>query len=392
MAKLVINKSLVNKDNASTLVNLCPFNAIEYNDNILSINENCKLCKLCTKKGPSGVITLEEEMSISIDKSKYNGICVFVEIEDEIHPVVFELLSKAYTLSRKINHELLAVMISTKELIEKYKQQVLMYGVDHLYIYEDDAFKDFTAELYSKALFDFVEKVKPSTILFGGTHKGRSLAPRVASHFKTGLTADCTHIDVKDNTDLIQVRPAFGGNIMAQIQTTKTRPQLATVRYKVFKDTGAKLGLNKVTNMTLFPKLSTYANVIKKYAKPKEDDITKADVIVCIGNAFKTADDIELATNFANKIGATLSCSRPLVEAGLMNARYQIGLSGKSVAPKLLITLGVSGAIQFRAGITSSEVIIAVNNDPNALIFDVAHYSIIDDVFSFMKETINSLK
>ena len=238
MGKLVINNDKITKEVAEKLISICPFNAIEYNDNKLDINSACKLCKMCVRKGPQGAITFQEDevKAPSVNKDEWKGIAVFVELElDNVHPVVYELIGKARELVQVTKQEVYAVLIASKEQVEKYKDEILSYGVDKLFIYENELYKNFNMDRFASAMENFIETEKPSVVLYGGTPLGRSFAPKIASHFKTGLTADCTRLGMKENTDLIQVRPAFGGNIMAQIICTNTRPQMATVRYKIFQ-------------------------------------------------------------------------------------------------------------------------------------------------------------
>ena len=394
MGKLVINQNKVNEQVANELVGLCPFNAIEYKDRKLDINASCKTCRLCVRKGPAGVITWEEENIQTINKDEWKGIAVFVELEQEnIHPVVFELIGKAKELVQVTHHPVYAVLITNHTKAEKYKNELLEYGVDKLFIYENDLYEFFNVERAAKAMEDFVNKIKPSTILYGGTALGRSFAPRIAAHFKTGLTADCTRLGMKENTDLIQVRPAFGGNIMAQIICTNRRPQMATVRYKIFKKPEKVAPNGEIVYMsTNTLDLKSAIKLLDLKHKEKIVDISEADVIVACGRAFKNADEMSIAYQLADALGGVVAVSRPMVENGIKDAKFQIGLSGKTVAPKLIITLGISGAVQFVAGMSGSDLIISVNTDPNAPIFDIAHYGIVDDVFKVVPKLLELIK
>ena len=395
MGKLVINQKLVNNDVYKELEKICPFGAFDYNGSELSINASCKTCKLCVKRGPAGVVTfVEEDEVITINKDEWVGITVFVELEfGKVHPVVFELLGKAKELANKVNHPVYAVLIGSKEQVENNADELLSYGVDKLYVYQDEQYGEFNIDRAHKCMINFVENIKPSVILYGGTSLGRSFAPSIAATFRTGLTADCTSLDIKDNTDLVQVRPAFGGNIMAQIICTKTRPQMATVRYKIFKKPEKQQPHGEVVYMDV-TNISKDSNValISQLKKEVNVDISEADIIVACGRAFKNEKDLTIAQELADLLGGVVACTRPLVENGLMNARHQIGLSGKTVSPKLIICLGISGAIQFVSGMSNSDLIIAINNDPNAQIFDNAHYGIVGDVFKVIPELIKSIK
>lgn len=394
MGKIIINQSLVTKEIADELIELCPFKAIEYKDDKLELNAGCKTCKLCVKKGPAGVMQYEED-KVSINKDEWIGISVFMEQElDHIHPVSFELIGKAKELASVINHPVYAIIVASSSKANEFAKEAIEYGADKAYVYASEELAEFNCERYANCLIDFVNKVKPSVILYGGTPLGRSFAPRIAAHFKTGLTADCTKLGMKENTDLIQVRPAFGGNVMAQIICTNTRPQMATVRYKIFKTPERRVKTKydiEYMNLDNIDMLSRIRRIALKI-KEKTVDISEANIIVAVGRIFKSAEDFKMAQELADLLGGVLACSRPLVESGLMDAKRQIGLSGKTVAPKLIITLGISGSVQFVAGMNSSETIIAVNTDPNAAIFDIAHYGIVGDAFQVVPRLIEMIK
>ena len=395
MRKLVIDQSKVTRENAQELINVCPFGAIEYKDGKLIVNAACKTCGICAKRGPSGVMSIiEEKEGPSINKDEWRGIAVYVELElDNVHPVSYELIGKARELASVTKHPVYAILVASSDQVAKYKDEILSYGVDKLFVYENEAYKNFNPEIFARCLEDFIEKVKPSTILYGGTPLGRSFAPKVAAHFHTGLTADCTRLGMKENTDLIQVRPAFGGNVMAQIICTNRRPQMATVRYKIFKKPEPEAPHGKVVKMDDSAiSLLSAIKLLNITRKEKIVDISEADVIVAVGRAFKGEDDIKMAEELAELLGGVVACSRPLVENGLKEAKFQIGLSGKTVAPKLIITLGISGAVQFVAGMNGSGLIISINKDPNAPIFDVSHYGIVGDVYQIVPSLIDAIK
>lgn len=278
--------------------------------------------------------------------------------------------------------------------IENKAQELLHYGVDEVFVYDREELKDFRIEPYAAAFEAFINKVKPSTILVGATTVGRSLAPRIAARFRTGLTADCTVLDIKENTDLVQIRPAFGGNIMAQINTPNTRPQLATVRYKVMNaPERSTAAFGKITICDIdSSKLSSNIKVLKVTHKEKEESISDAEVIVACGRGIKSEKDMALVYELADLLGAQVAGTRPLIEAGWLDAKKQIGLSGRTVKPRLLITLGVSGAVQFAAGMNGAEYIFAVNQDEKASIFNIAHYGIVGDIYEVVPQLIEKIK
>jgi electron transfer flavoprotein alpha subunit len=220
----------------------------------------------------------------------------------------------------------------------------------------------------------------------GGTTTGRSLAPRAAARFKTGLTADCTILDIQGNTDLDQIRPAFGGNIMAHINTPRHRPQFATVRYKIFSAPEKCANpTGKLTECSLDPdKLKSNIEVVEIRKKAKETSIEDAEIIIVAGRGVKKEEDMRFIHELAESLDAQVAGTRSLIETGWLDAKKQIGLSGRTVKPKLIITCGVSGAIQFVAGMNSSDCIIAVNSDKNAPIFKHAHIGIVGDIYEVL--------
>ncbi len=394
--KLVINQTKVNDQTAQEAMNVCPFGGLEYTNGKLDFTAGCKSCGICARKGPAGLITIqkEEDNTPKIDKTQWVGVAVFVEHDDKkVHPVSFELIGKAKELAGKINQPVYAVLIASSAEVQKFKDEILCYGVDRLYVYENDAFKNFNVERYKVAMHDMIVKVQPGSVLYGGTPLGRSFAPRVAASFRSGLTADCTMLDMKENSDLVQIRPAFGGNVMAQIVCPNHRPQSATVRYKIFKMPEKCEPFGEVINMPIDKlNLETGIEILEIKEKEKMVDISEADIIVACGRAFKTEEDLAMAEELADLLGGEVAVTRPLVEAGLRDAKFQIGLSGRTVAPKLIIVLGISGAVQFTAGMTGSETIITVNSDPNAPIFGVSHYGVVGDVFEIVPKLINAIK
>ena len=390
---LVINHEKVNEQNAKELVKICPFSAISYNDGKLDINAACKLCKICVKKGPAGVIEFkEEEKKAEINKDEWRGITVFADHDDEkIHNVTLELIGKAKELAKVINHPVQAVLMGYNT--EKFAETLISYGVDKVYVYDHENLKNFDLEIYANLFEDYINRVKPSSILVGATNLGRSLAPRVAARFRTGLTADCTVLEMKENTDLVQIRPAFGGNIMAQIVNPNNRPQFCTVRYKIFSaPEKAQNPTGEIVKFEVKNEFLVTSTVIKSVIeKPIESDISDSDVIVAVGRGLKPAD-IEAAKELAALLGGNIACTRPLVENGSFDAKHQIGLSGKTVKPKIIITLGISGAVQFAAGMKSSDIIISVNTDRHAPIFDIAHYCVVGDAGKIIPSLITKIK
>ena len=394
MGTLKINQNLVNAENAEALIKVCPFNAISYDGAKLDISAACKMCKMCIRKGPAGVIEyVEETAAPAVDKSLWNGICVYVDhAGEQIHRVTYELIGKAKELAKVINHPVYALIIGKDAA--KSAKKLLRYGVDKIFVYEDEALEDYRIEPYTAAFYDFIEKVKPSSILVGATNLGRQLAPRVAARCRAGLTADCTVLEMKENTDLVQIRPAFGGNIMAQIISPSNRPQFCTVRYKVFtepKPSDTESG--EIVMMQIAGEaLHSNIEILSKVEKPKDVDISEADVIVAVGRGAKSEQTRAMAKELADALGGVMACTRPLAEENIMDAKHQIGLSGRTVKPKFILCLGISGAVQFAAGMKSSDCIVAINSDKSAPIFDVAHYGIVGDVNEILPTLLAKVK
>lgn len=393
MGRLVIDEEKLNKEIIEKLVDICPFNAIEEKEGKIEITAGCKMCKLCVKKGPEGVIQFVEDEEPQIDKDKWNGIAVYVDhVEGKVHPVTYELIGKGRELAAKINHPVYCVFIGHN--IKDKAEELLHYGVDEVFVYDYEELKDFRIEPYAAAFEDFINKVRPSSILVGATTVGRSLAPRVAARFSTGLTADCTVLDIKENTDLIQIRPAFGGNIMAQIITANARPQFCTVRYKIFTPPEREDKVNGKITMceTDRERFTSKIKVLEVTKKEKEMSISEAEVIVAAGRGIKSEKDMQLIKELADFLGGQIAGTRPLVEAGWIDPRQQIGLSGRTVKPKIIITCGIQGSVQFVAGMKNSDCIIAINKDPNASIFNVSHYGLVGDLYEIIPGLIEKIK
>lgn len=393
MSVLRVNNNKITEKIKKELMDICPFDAFIEGDSGLEISAACKMCKLCVNKGPSGVVGFVENKKRLINKEKWKGIAVYVDhIEGEIHPVTFELIGKAKELARVINHPVYALFIGNN-ITDKGKK-LLSYGVDEVFIYNFKELEYFVIEPYTNVFEDFISKVKPSSILVGATNVGRSLAPRTAARFKTGLTADCTVLEMKKNTDLVQIRPAFGGNIMAQIVTENNRPQFCTVRYKIFDaPKKSEKTSGKITKMVIEKnRLNSNIKVIDITKKEEEVSIAEADVIIAAGRGVKSEKDMKMIYELSDLLGARTACTRPLIELGWFDPRLQIGLSGRTVKPKLIITVGISGSVQFAAGMQNSDYIIAINNDPNASIFNLAHYGIVGDLYEIIPRLVRKIK
>ena len=374
--------------------NTCPFGAIEMKNGKPEMNAACKVCGLCVKACPQKAIVKLETRVQSVDKTKWNDILVFAEVSGgRLHPVSLELIGKARELAAGVpGFTVKAVLVG--EGVSAYAEELRHYGVSEVAVYDDAELGYFRADAYAACVEDYIKAAKPSVVLVGATALGRSLAPRLATRFHTGLTADCTTLLLRENTDLVQIRPAFGGNIMAQIVTTNTRPQFATVRYKVMNPPvreEAASGEIVLRRLPAAVKKCKGSCVSVKPVPPKKS-ISYAEVLVVGGRGLAKEADLEMVKELAKLLGGDWAVTRPLVEKGWTTNDRQIGLSGRTVRPRLIITCGVSGAIQFTACMNGSEHIVSINTDKDAPIFDTAHIAIVGDLYEIVPQLIKQLK
>lgn len=393
MAELKVHQERLDEAGIRQLMEICPFGAIDCVAGRLEINSGCKMCRLCVKNGPKGAVEYIEGHIAGIDKTQWKGIAVYVEHNgNAVHPVTLELIGKARELAAVTGHPVYALFMGYG--IETEAKELLSYGVDKVYIYDRKELERFSVLTYANVFSDFIDRIKPSSVLVGATNAGRSLAPRVAARFRTGLTADCTVLEMKENTDLVQIRPAFGGNIMARIVTPANRPQFCTVRYKIFS-AAAKTGnpggevCKMEVGQDMIDQRVTVDGIIEKC---EEIDISEAEVIVAAGRGVRSQADLELIRELARVLGAQTACTRPLMECGWFDAKRQIGLSGRTVKPKLIITVGISGSVQFAAGMRGADCIIAINRDRKAPIFDIANIGFVGDWYDILPRLLRTVK
>ena len=313
---------------------------------------------------------------------EYKGVMVFAEQEESvIHPVTYELLGKGRDLADLLKENLSAVILGDK--IEEKARELIYRGADIVYLIQDRTLREFDTIRYRENLVHLLEKVRPKIFLVGATRVGRTLAPRIAAALRTGLTADCTDLDLDKNGNLIQVRPAFSGNIMARIHTV-TKPQIATVRYKVMKRAERNADrAGKIVKVKPIIVKDSGIIITEKNTK-KGVDITEAELIVSCGRGVVRPDDIQMFKKLASLLGGTLGSSRPLVDMGWIGREHQVGFSGNIVKPKIYLACGISGSPQHLFGMRDSDIIVAVNKDPSAPIFSFADYGFVGDIYEII--------
>ncbi len=314
--------------------------------------------------------------------SDFKGIWVFAEQrEGKLQKVVLELIGKGKELSKKLGVELTAVLLGNN--VDDIAQQLIQYGADKVLYANDPLLKNYTTDGYTKVIYDLIQKRKPEILLVGATYIGRDLAPRISSRLGTGLTADCTGLDIDEDTrNLLMTRPAFGGNLMATIVCESNRPQMSTVRPGVFekleKDNSRKGNIEKIKFDLKESDIKVKIKEVIKLAK-KIEDISEAKILVSGGRGLGGPEGFKELRELADLIGGAISGSRAAVDSGWIDKAYQVGQTGKTVRPNLYIACGISGAIQHLAGMQDSDYIVAINKDESAPIMKVADLSIVGD-------------
>ncbi|HQO09936.1 MAG TPA: electron transfer flavoprotein subunit alpha/FixB family protein [Clostridiales bacterium] len=334
-----------------------------------------------------------------------NNICVYCEIEDGVvADVSLELVSKASKLASELNCEVEAVVISSGT--EKIAEQITPYGADTIHIADDKRLHPYTTLPHAAVLTDIINRKKPQIVLVGATSVGRDLAPRIASELRCGLTADCTDLVIGDYSDpksgreyknlLYQIRPAFGGNIIATIVNPETRPQMATVREGVMKKEKTakqhKTKIEKIDTMKILDNVNFAVKIIERHIEPRKVNLGAAQIIVAGGFGVGSKEGFDLLNDLAKIVGGEVGASRAAVDAGYADHSRQIGQTGVTVRPKLYIACGISGAIQHRAGMDSSAQIISINTDPEAPINSIADVTLVGDLHSVIPKMIKFYK
>jgi electron transfer flavoprotein alpha subunit len=394
MASITI---LIDKCTGCTMcVKTCPFGAIHMADKKAVIDmAKCTLCGSCVAACRFSAIELKKSEGPARDFSAYKDVWVFCEQKKGvIQTISFELLGEGKKLAAKLGVKLCAVVLGSG--IEALTGQLSERGADKVYLIDHPALKDYQDDPYTEVLVKLVEEYKPEIILCGATTIGRSLGSRVAIKVNAGLTADCTGLDIDEKErQLLQTRPAFGGNIMATIVTPNHRPQMATVRHKVMKEAEIdKANKAEVVRKT-YPEdvFKSRTRLIEMVAEIGETvNLSEADIIVAGGRGMGSKEGFALVGELAKVLGGAVGATRSAVDAEWIPYSHQVGQTGKTVCPKLYIACGISGQIQHLIGMQSSKVIVAINKDPDAQIFKVATYGIVGDAAEILPALIREFK
>ena len=371
----------------------CPFGLLEVVDDKVQLKEGCTFCGACQEACDYEAILIEAVPETAAVSDSHRGVWVFAEQRNgKLRDVAYELLSKGRELADVLESDLSAVCFGHGINVN----QLTAYGADKVYLVDSPELAGNQEDLYTRQLVELIQQHKPEIVLAGATSLGRAFIPRVAAILKTGLTADCTGLDIDtENRLLRQTRPTFGGNIMATIICQAKRPQMSTVRPRVFKkgepDKGRKGQIIKLDfnreRITSRTKLLNFVEDLTEKVKLED-----ADIIVSGGRGLGKAENFKLIEELAKVMGAAVGSSRPPVDEGWIPYSHQVGQTGKTVCPKLYIACGVSGSVQHMAGMQTSDIIVAINDDPHASIFEIATYGIVGDLFKVVPMLTEKLK
>lgn len=374
----------------------CPYGAVEVIEGKARFTDDCTSCGACVGSCKFGAIILEIQRKEEVDTSLYNGVWVLAETHDgKLADVTMELVSEGRKLADELGTEVSLVLAGHK--VEGLAQIAAQYGADKVYLVEHETLADYRTDPFTSVICGLINKHKPEIVLIGATTMGRDLASRIAARIGAGLTADCTGLAIDPETRLLQqTRPAFGGNVMATIQCRNARPQMSSVRPRVMKksEPDASRTAEIIRETVNLNEKSIATKIIEIIKEEGQDavDVQDAEIIVSGGRGLRKAENFALIRELAETIGAAVGASRATVDAGWIPAYHQVGQTGKTVQPKLYIACGISGAVQHLAGMGSSDCIVAINSDPDAPIFGVAHYGIVGDLFEVLPALTRKLK
>jgi len=375
----------------------CMYDAIELKNNIATVlKDNCTLCRACIETCPEEAISLKiEDVKVQkVDISQFKGVWVIAEhYQKKIQNVSLQLLNKGRQLADLLQVNLSFVILGSD--FDNKLEELSLYGMDEIIYIKSPILKDYYSDLYTKVISELVLENKPEIILIGATPSGRDFAPRVAKRLNAGLTADCTGLEIDLETrNLLQTRPTYGGSIMATIRTPSSRPQMATVRAGIFnmpEKMKRKVNISKINYE--FEEKDSVSKIVKVISKTKTSvNLEDAKIIVAGGRGVGSRDGFRVIEELAKVLDAELGGSRITVELNWLEPDRQIGQTGKTVAPKLYIACGISGAIQHIVGMQNSEIVVAINKDSNAPIFNWAHYGIVGDLHEIIPVLIEEIK
>ena len=391
---LIINKELC--IGCGICADQCPFAAIEIQNGVAVVGEACTLCGSCVESCDVGALSMEvAEKTVKADLAAWSGVWVFCEYRlGELAPVSLELLGAGRRLADLRGVTLGAVLFGHDT--GDTAKNLIAHGADRIYRIDHEQLAVYAEDTYATLLTALINEYRPEIVLAGATAIGRSFIPGVATSVNAGLTADCTSLDIREEDGaLMQTRPAFGGNIMATIVCPSSRPQMATVRPKVMRAleyddtrTGEIIDVAP-TAAQLQSRVRVLESVVAPGAKV---NIQEADILISGGRGLDNPKGFELLQQLADALGAKVSASRAAVDAGWIPYPHQVGQTGKTVAPKLYIACGISGAVQHVAGMQSSETIVAINRDAHASIFDVADFGIVGDLYEIVPKLIKRIE
>ncbi|MGD8564675.1 MAG: electron transfer flavoprotein subunit alpha [Desulfarculaceae bacterium] len=390
---LNIDKSLCT--GCGACVEECPFEALELIDDKATVNESCNLCSACLDVCPEEAISIEEAEKKTDERTAASrGVWVFAEQRAGIMPeVVAELLGQGRRLADELGADLGAMVLG--QGVEGLCAELFALGADVVYAADHESLKDFNDDLYCEVMAKIIKEHRPEVLLAGATALGRSLIPRVATAVATGLTADCTGLAIdKERRLLLQTRPAFGGNIMATIVCPQARPQMATVRPRVMKKGDRREDRSgELVKVSWDGDVAASTSVVEVVQALEESvNLTGAEVVVTGGRGLGDGDGFELVRRLARSLNGVVGATRGAVDAEWIGHAHQVGQTGRTVAPKLYIALGVSGAVQHLVGMQGSENIVAVNTDPRAPIFQIATYGIVGDLYEVVPAMLDRLE
>lgn len=328
-------------------------------------------------------------------EKEYQGVSVYIEQSDgEVEHVSLELLGAGRELADKLNVKLSGILVGNN--VKHLTGTLFEHGADIVYVVDDPVYEQYRSEAYQHAVVFVAEKYKPEILLFGATIIGRDLASIVATSLETGLTADCTRLDINEETKLLEAsRPAMGGNIMATILCKKHRPQMASVRPRVMKALKPEIVRRGevIEEKVILDENKLKTKVIELIKEISDElSIADADIIVAGGKGLQDEEGFKMISELAEVLGAAVGASRDAVESGWISHTHQVGQTGTTVAPKLYFAIGISGAVQHVVGMENAEVVVAINKDPNAKIFESCTYGIVGDAFEIVPKLIEELK